>query len=499
MSTTQPIHLSPFLERVRDVLPEGVPVHLVGGAIRDALLGRAVHDLDFVLPHSAVKVARQVADSLNAAFYVLDKERETGRIITGQPDGTRVVLDFSVYQGPDLESDLRGRDFTINAIAVAVDQPQVLLDPLGGAGDLRAKQLRACSPVSIEADPVRIIRGIRLATALNFRILPGTRKQMLRAAPLLRRSSAERRRDELFRILNGRRVAMALRALDILGVLPNLLPELETLKGVTQSPPHIHDVWDHSLDVVQKLEHVLEVLAANYDPETSASLHMGLLTLRIGRYRNQIKAHLEEPLVPGRPVRPLLFLAALYHDIGKSATRQREEDGRIRFFRHDQVGAKIIAERARSLQLSNAEGLRLRAIVRHHLRPKLLAQTGKPPTRRAIYRFFRDTGLAGVDVCLLSLADVLGTFGATLPHENWAHHLDIVRALLESWWEHPEQSVSPPYLLNGRDLISEFNLSPGIEIGRLLDAIREAQAAGLVHTREEAISFARNLLQETQR
>jgi hypothetical protein len=170
-----------------------------------------------------------------------------------------------------------------------------------------------------------------------------------------------------------------------------------------------------------------------------------------------------------------------------------DESGRIRYFQHDLVGKKIIGRRAKQLRLSNVEVERLECIVRHHLRPILLAQDGGSPTRRAIYRFFRDTGACGVDICLLSLADVMGTYGPTLPQDAWAHHVEVVRILLEAWWERPQESVSPPVLITGDDLIEALVLKPGRQIGWILESIREAQSEGQVTNREEALALAREL------
>jgi putative nucleotidyltransferase with HDIG domain len=440
-----------------------------------------------------------VADQLGGAFYPLDKERDYGRVILSRPPEPAMVLDFALFQGPDLESDLRARDFTINAMALEVHSPQSLLDPLGGAADLRNKQLRACSPDSFMADPLRIIRGVRLASDFDFRIQRETREWMRQASPLLTRVSPERLRDELFRVLESARQAAALRALDILGVFPVVLPELKELKDVGQSPPHINDVWNHTLDVVQRLAIILDILGPGYDPDATASFHLGLLSLKIGRFREQIRAHLETQLNAGRAHRPFLLLAALYHDVGKPRTKTVDDDGRIRFFEHEQVGEQIAARRARQLQMSNPEIAWLKTIVLHHMRPLLLVQTGKPPTRRAIYRFFRDTGPAGVDICLLSLADVLGTHGHSLPQDVWIEHLGVVSALLEAWWERPEESVSPVQLLTGNDLILEFGLQSGPIIGELLEGLREAQATGKVTNRREALALAGDLLKGTKK
>jgi UTP:GlnB (protein PII) uridylyltransferase len=148
--------------------------------------------------------------------------------------------------------------------------------------------------------------------------------------------------------------------------------------------------------------------------------------------------------------------------VGKSLTRSVDADGRIRFLEHEQVGADVASARGHALRLSNTEIERLRTIVRHHMRPTLLAQIGELPTRKAVYHFFRDTGEAGVDVCLLSLADTLATYGPTLPQERWAWKLDLVRHLLESCWERPQEAVSPPALVNGHDFPSKHWTYPQV-------------------------------------
>ena len=180
----------------------------------------------------------------------------------------------------------------------------------------------------------------------------------------------------------------------------------------------------------------------------------------------------------------------------KPASSQVDEIGHIRAFGHDEMVARMTIERARALQLSNEEILRLELIVRHHMRLHLLAQSGDRPSRRAIYRFFKDTGEAGVDICLLSLADTLGTYGHTLTVEIWNAELVVCRLLLESWWEKKEEVVRPIPLLNGNDLMEALRLRQGPILGKLLEALREAQAAGQIHTREEALAYAHQRLEK---
>ena len=491
MSNTLPI--SPVIDQIRAAAPAEVPLHLVGGAVRDLLRGQPIHDYDFVLPSNALEASRKIANRIGAAYFPLDVARQTARLIFMDAQGTRHILDFASYRGGGLEADLRERDFTMNAMALDLRAPQELLDPLGGAADLQAKRLRACSPTSFSDDPVRVLRAVRMAASFGLRISPETREQIRGAAAGLANISPERLRDELLRILDSPHPHTSIQALEMLGALPYVLPELPALKGVKQSAPHVKDVWHHTLDTLRVLEGILGVLGPVHNEEDAGNLLLGLLVMRLGRYREQINAHLQVELVPDRPQRALLFLAALYHDIAKPQTRTVEEGGRTRFFTHDELGAVTVAERAQALHLSNSETERLSKIVRHHMRPALLSHEAGGPSKRAVYRFFKDTDAAGVDICLLSLADVWATYGTTLPQERWAQQLDTVRTLLEAWWEHSQEQVRPPALLNGNELMAELGLQPGPRIGEILEALREVQVEGVVSSRAEALAFARAL------
>jgi tRNA nucleotidyltransferase/poly(A) polymerase len=506
METQTPLIFPPILGHVRSVLPEHLTIYLVGGALRDLLLGRPIRDFDFVVKQDAIKIARAVANSFPCAgfgmikkadFYPLDTERDTGRVIVTGEDGKRTVLDFGAFRGSDLEADLSGRDFTLNAIAYNLSD-NTIHDPLGGAMDLKEKRLRACSPSTFLDDPLRILRGVRMAANFGFSILPEARKAMKESSNLLSMVSPERMRDELFRILAGSQPAACLRALDLLGALNLMLPELPALKGVEQPDPHVHDVWEHTLALLNHLEVMLKVLAPDYNPDTASDLYNGLLVLQIGRYRQQISNRLAADLTNDRSLRSLLFLAALFHDVAKPRVMKTDEKGQLRFWDHDQQGAEIAADRARALAMSNDETARLETIIRNHMRIffhiNRLVQDGRQPTRRAVYRFFRAVGSAGVDICLLTLADLRATYEQTLPQETWAAALDVVRLMLENWFEKPAESITPEPLLNGDDLMGELKLQPGKEIGEMLEAIREAQAIGEVSTREQALELARKKL-----
>jgi putative nucleotidyltransferase with HDIG domain len=498
-----PFSHSPLIDKVRDALP-AQEIYLVGGAVRDMLRNRESHDLDFALPANGIALSRKVANALDADFMVLDDERDTGRVIVTEQDGSRTLLDFATYRnGITLEADLRARDFTMNAMAYDI-HAGTIIDPLNGAADLRAKTIRACSPASLQDDPVRILRAIRQAAAFDFKIEVETRKAMKAAADQLPNISPERQRDEVFKILEGLKPGVSMRALEMLGVFPYLMPELSALKGVTQSPPHIYDVWEHTLSVLTHLEGILAALRVGYSADETNDMLTGLLTLRLGRYREQIAAHFAESLNTDRSIRSVLFFAALYHDIQKPATRTVDESGRIRFYDHDVKGAKAAAQRARAFNLSNDEVERIETVILHHMRfhffTSRLEDDHQEPSRRAIYRYFRDAGEAGVDLILLGLADLRGMCDHTLTQENWVAALDVARILFENYWERREETIAPPRLLDGNDLMRELNLQPGRIIGQLLEAIREGQATGKIESREQAFEFARAELKrlETQ-
>jgi poly(A) polymerase len=487
----------PLLEKVTQVLPLDQDIYLVGGAVRDLLLNREIHDLDFTLATSGIKVARVVANALGSDFFPLDPERDTGRVILEESDGSQHILDFASFRGPNLDEDLAGRDFTVNAIAIDLRTRQVF-DPLGGGMDLKERILRACSATSIPDDPVRILRAIRLAADFDLKIFPETRQAMKIHTSLLADISPERVRDELFRILEGKHPTTCLRAMDMLGALDVILPELPTMKGVAQPAPHQKDVWEHVLATCSYLESMLMFLAQGNPSGEVDDLINGMFALRIGIYRQAVTEHFSTKYAGQRKLKGLLLLAALYHDVAKPTTIKLDEQGQMHFWEHDQQGSEIIGRRARQLALSNDEINRLETIISNHMRfifhvNRQVAE-GIPPSRRAIYRYFRDSGQAGVDLCLLGLADLRATYLESIPQEIWAAALDIASLFLQNWFEKPTESITPPTLVNGNDLMQEFSLDPGPRIGELLESIREAQAMGEIISRDQALAFARNKL-----
>lgn len=393
-----------------------------------------------------------------------------------------------------MEADLKARDFTVNAMAL--EERGRLIDPLGGADDLKAECIRATVEDVFRCDPVRLLRAPRMEAELRFRIEPETKAWIRRDAPLLRRPAAERVRDEVLRGLAVSNSAVFVRRLDELELLEPVVPELGLLKGVALSPPHRFDVWRHTLMVMDVLEHVLATLVGDGVASGSAALSdvpvgaWGDLTRSLGQYARDIRDHMSAEVCACCDRTLLLKIAALFHDVGKSETTSEDDDGIIRFFDHEVVGARMAAARLRKLRLGGIAVQRVRTVVRNHLRPGQLARE-KQVTRRAIYRFYRDTGDAGVDVVLLYLADHLGTYGPKLREERWSRRLEVAQLLLHQYFEGQGETVNPELPVDGHDLMRELELESGPEIGRLLELLSEAVAAGEVKTRDEALALAR--------
>jgi tRNA nucleotidyltransferase/poly(A) polymerase len=481
--------LPPILGEIRAGLAQS-EAYLVGGAVRDSLLGRPVYDIDIALRGDGVEAARNAANALGAAFYPLDSERGVGRVILVR-DHARYTLDFAALRGGGIAEDLAARDFTINAIAVPLDRPGERIDPMDGARDLQAGILRSCAPGALREDPVRVIRAVRLATQLDLRMEEDTQAQARAGAALLESVSAERIRDEFFRILAGRRAAAGIRLLTALGILPRILPETAGLEKTGQVAPHHYDVWTHTLLAVEKLDLLFGLFLADGSPPAEAPLQQAQKEL--ARFRPAAAEYLLRPLSDDRPAYGLIVLAALLHDAAKTETRSVDTARAVHFTGHEQLGGDWAFRRATALRFSREEAEFTAQIVRHHLRPALLRDGGEL-TRRAVFRYFRGTGPSGVAVCLFSLADLLATYGPRLPQKDWQAALSAAARLLEGYFERGPEVVHPAPLLTGNDLIREFHLAPGPQIGELLDALREAQAAGEIGARADALAMvARSL------
>jgi len=441
--------------------------YLVGGAVRDGLLGRLTPnaDLDLLVSHNALNISRRLADTLDAAFYPVDADRGVGRVVF---DDHR-HLDVADFRAESLEGDLRDRDFTINAIALALncDHPK-LIDPTNGQADLRAEIIRVASEVAIKTDPIRAVRGVRLAQTLGFEIDGKTAVLISDIGEALRQTSPERMRDELQKLLGAPQPGSAIGMLQDYGLLKTILPETQPMLNVKQSPPHHLSVWEHTIKVMNN----------------RAQLLIGELP-EIAEFQPQLAEYFQLELPGMLSCGALMPWIGLLHDSGKPHTKSVDESGRIRFFGHEKVSATLATELLRRFKFSERAVKFVTTVVQHHMHPLLLANE-PTVTARAVHRFLVATGDAAPAVTIFSLLDHQATYmeGDEAGLRRWHTLLAVAHRLLSGYF-----SPKPKVLLSGIDVISALKIDPGPKVGSVLRQLAEAQAVGEISTKAEALKF----------
>ncbi|MFC2041178.1 CCA tRNA nucleotidyltransferase [Chloroflexota bacterium] len=477
-----------LLTGVNDLLAgQGIESYVVGGLVRDVLLRRDTADIDIAVDSDALEVARGVAATLGGKYVLLDRVNRVGRVVLADEGETSTrkqrELDLSTFSG-SIEQDLSRRDFTIDAMAVSLSRlakgftDVQLIDPFHGQDDLYQRVVRVVSDTAFESDGVRLLRAVRLAAELGFNIDKKTESLIQRHSHLIASVPGERVRDELLRLLTVSDAGQLLGYVDKLGLLTAVFPELAGTKGIEQPKEHFWDVFEHSLKTVTAVDFLLRRGAWEYASDE---------VLAAVPWSETLVQHFDQEVSYGSTRRTLLKLAGLLHDVAKPQTKTIEAGGRARFLGHAREGAAIAANVLQRLRFSIREVKLVEALVTHHLRPVQMSQNALP-TRRAVYRYFRDTADASLDVLFLSLADHLATRGPHLDLPNWKEHVRVVEYVLSQRFQE-ESIVHPPKLVDGHDLINIFGMRPGPEIGEVLEALREAQASGEITTREAALAY----------
>ncbi len=442
---------------------------LVGGTVRDALLERPVTDVDVAVRGDPEAAARAVARRGGGPVFQLSEAFGAWRAMDREREW---VCDVSPLHGEDIAADLSRRDFTVNAMAMPIDGGEVV-DPHGGRSDLEAGVLRVVGPAAYEADPLRPLRLVRLATELQLSPDAETERLSGAAASRVSEASPERVFAELRRLVIADRAVEGLELADRLGLIAAVLPEVGALHGVEQSQFHHLDVHAHTLEVLRRQiwleDHLAEVF---------------------GDLGDDLRRELAEPLADELTRGQALRFAALLHDVGKPATRGIRADGRVTFIGHDSVGADLIATLCGRLRTSERLSQFLSRITRHHLVLGFLVHE-RPLSRRTVYRYLARCEPVEVEVTVLSCADRLATRGKNA-ETAIAAHLGLARELMTdalAW--RAKGPPSPP--IRGDELATALEIPPGPALGRLLAALREARFSGDVVTAEDAVAYARRL------
>ncbi|SHI04068.1 poly(A) polymerase [Desulfofustis glycolicus DSM 9705] len=477
-----------------DLLPEiagcrGQCVYLVGGVLRDWLRRVAVvpPDLDVAVQCDAAGFLRRLARRLGSGTVVVlgDPADDTCRLVLPE-----LVIDAAGFRdgATEIAKDLVKRDFTINAMAVDLAAKDghgqaPLIDPLGGKQDIENGIIRSC-PGAFVADPLRLLRAIRLAAELDFVIEDETLAEIGAVAHLITSSAAERINAEWERIMATPRAASACAAMDSCGLLAEVAPELMHGDGVGQPACHHLDVLDHNIETLRCLERVIDT-PAEFFPESSGSL----------------VDYLAEP-----SHRMQLKWAALFHDVGKPTAKALRPDAgscepRITFYGHDERGGEIFLRRAERLHWNRRRAQRVAELIAMHMHPFHLCNVARRDgevSRRALLKICRRAGddLAGLFV--LAMADTLAGQGTDRPATIETELAGLYARVDRLYHETIAPVLNGPKLLTGNDLIATLRLEPGPLFRELLEGVETAVVEGVVHTREEALGWVDRYLAERE-
>ncbi|MDO8886016.1 HD domain-containing protein [Candidatus Oleimmundimicrobium sp.] len=452
--------------------------YLVGGYIRDKVLGRTGNDIDLVVVGDVEKYCRKLVDVLGGSFFLLGN-KGVARIVVKNEELRKI--DVCSMQGK-IEDNLKQRDFTVNSLAVDAKKlaeetmPIQVIDIFEGLRDIKNKNISAVCPEAFKEDPLRILRAVRLSVELGFNIELKTVSFLKESVNLIKNVSAERLQRELFLIFALPHFYKAIELLGKLDIIKFVLPEVEEMKGVTQNNYHHLDVWGHTLLTLKNLEEILANLKKIFPSE-----------------HEKILSHINQPFQGEfNRVVPLKF-AVLLHDVGKPKTKSVNSSETVCFYHHSEISFKIANGICKRLKISKEGTKIVGKLIAEHMRPGFLSKE-KGSSDKAIRRFLRDAGDETVEILLLSLADRGATLGPLSTKESLNRHEDFVKNIMKIYFSTIEKPILP--LLTGHDLIKELNLEPGKLIGRLLEEIEEARAEGKISTKEEALVFAEKYIED---
>lgn len=474
------------VKKLRNLL-SGRPIeslYVVGGAVRDAFLGRDEPDLDIVCPADELQhLSAFLSETWPCRLVVLNERWNMVRLVPLCPEKSqKVVVDLAPARGGPIEDDLLQRDFTVDAMAVRIPpDPQGLLgplvDPAGGLRDLASGTIRVMHPDRLAEDPVRLLRAFRIACGLGFAVEPDTLEAIRKTSHLLSQPAPERIRDELFKLLGSPGSRPYLDAMDQAGLVAVLFPETAALRRLEQGPEHAHEAWSHSMETFRQLEKMMEDDFALLEPCDEV---LSEWTTEDGQRAG------------------LLKLAALLHDIGKPATARSGQDGRVHFFGHDREGARLCGLIRTRLRISRRSGACLERWVRFHLWPLHLYRSSCAHKlgERAKVRFFRRLGPDAFGCLILAAADHKAKQNLSKANEYNENFIQFIKSMILFSVERDAAGVRLPPLIRGREIMERFGLSPGPAIGRLLEKVHEARAAGEIADRKEALDLVGRLIAE---
>ena len=440
-------------------------IYLVGGTVRDYYMGLKSYDRDIiVMDEDAREFSLKVADLFSATFVPLDEINKIYRIVL--PDKIN-YLDITNPVGDSIEKDLMRRDLTINAIAVNIRTGE-LIDISGGVTDIRNKCLNYVNELNFVDDPLRLLRVYRFQALYGFELASETINAVCKYVDLIHKPAVERINHELMALFSGKYTVKALENMNKTWLLEEIFPFVKELKQVPPNSHHHLDLFQHSIETVNQVQKIYE------------------------KASDEIKEHLDKIDFGGFSRLAHLKLAAFMHDIGKFST-WTIVDGKHRFIKHDDVGAKMSVKILRDLHFSNKQIDYISSMIKNHIYPSQVMNSPQI-TEKIMMRYVRKMEDNSIDAIILAQADRLSARGPEITDEIVERNIAYLNMLLKFYLEAKETIKPLPKLLSGNDVMDILNIKPSKKLGEIMDALHEAQLSGDVLTKEHAIEFVKKLV-----
>jgi poly(A) polymerase len=452
----------------KNILPRLKGTYIIGGSVRDLLLGRIPIDYDIAVSGNPEQFAKKIIAKSKGHLVRLGKPGQMIiRVISGDN-----IFDITSLKGSSIEDNLNQRDFTINAIAYDL-YTQSVIDCVGGLQDLADKKVRMISKEIFKKDPVRLIRAYRIGACLNFEIEAQTNKAIKSDTKLIKNIAGERVRLELFIMLGTPTSYPYLSQMATSGLLTTILPDLDRLRGCIQNHFHHFDGFEHTMRAYGHLESILN------DP---------------GKILPDVSAKIRQYIDENNPA--IIKCAILLHDIGKPLTKTFDSSGKCHFYGHARKSADMTQKISRRLRFSNHERKCIDGIIRHHMKPLSLfkAYEKKTLTQKSITRFYKKCGVYTPALLLVAIADTLAKQN-TLSQKNNAFNSFLKKMIFEYFYNYQPLRDEPP-LITGHDLIHVFGLTPSPLFKKILDLVDDAKLTKTIKNRSEALELIRNVLKD---
>lgn len=449
---------------INPAIPKAKGAYIVGGSIRDLILGRIPTDYDIAVLLFPEKYASDLASCVNGHVVEIGKQNQMIYRVVSKNS----TFDISAIEGKTIEDDLVKRDFTINTIGYDLTSGKII-DLFGGINDLSIKKIRMVSKEAFKKDPVRLIRAYRIAAMLDFEIESETAHAIVNNVKLITKAAGERIKVELFKILSCSKSYTYIHQMYETGLLFEIFPELKALRGCKQNKHHAYDVLDHSLTAFSRLEMLLN----------EKIFDTGAINFPIPDMDKERSA--------------LLKYSILLHDIGKPSALTVGDDENIHFFGHEIIGAEMARQISKRLKLSNNEADYIDFIVRNHIAALHLYNSGikNPLSNKTLTRFFIKCGDMTPDILLHTIADIKGKGNDAKGNEDF---LCFASYLLNEFFSGYRVKKTGPRLITGNDLIEEFGLAPSPLFKRILSVVQESRISNDIKNREEAFSLVKELI-----